>query len=164
MMVTGALVCDVPVRIGSDFRIYTVDRDEEMCAILMESGARFWLEHVIPQIPPAPQTLEDCQRRWAMATKGKQVELDAEVVQAVLELQRQCAVATAAEKRIKELRTIVAMAMEDGECGTWEGEPIVTYPVRARAGYEVQATTYRQVMLTKVGKKLAERMTQEDDQ
>jgi putative phage-type endonuclease len=39
---------------GSDFRIYTVHRDRELEAMLLESAAEFWHGHVLTRRPPAP--------------------------------------------------------------------------------------------------------------
>lgn len=56
MAVTGAKMCDVAVLIGaSDFRIYHVDFDPEIAAMLIEEEKAFW-QRVIDRNPPAPRT------------------------------------------------------------------------------------------------------------
>lgn len=37
---------------GTDFRVYSVERDDELIASLVEIAERFWVDHVIPRVPP----------------------------------------------------------------------------------------------------------------
>ena len=39
---------------GNDLRIYRVNRDAEIEAILLEEAERFWRNHVLARVPPAP--------------------------------------------------------------------------------------------------------------
>lgn len=53
MAVTGIETADVAVLIGgNDFRIYTVHRDRELEAGLVEIGRNFWFNHVLAEVPP----------------------------------------------------------------------------------------------------------------
>lgn len=47
---------------GSDFRIYTVQRDRELGAMLLDVGRRFWFDHVLPGIPPPADGTEGARR------------------------------------------------------------------------------------------------------
>lgn len=56
MTVLGAKRCDVAVLIGaSDFRIYHVDFDPEVAAMLIEEEKAFW-QRVVDRNPPPPRT------------------------------------------------------------------------------------------------------------
>lgn len=52
-------------------RRYTVHRDGDMDALIVDAGSRFWHDHVIPRVPPPPQTSAECSIRWRQATAGK---------------------------------------------------------------------------------------------
>ena len=53
LMLTGYSVADVPVLLGgNDFRIYRVERDEELEQFLIDAGARFWTDHIEKQVQP----------------------------------------------------------------------------------------------------------------
>lgn len=61
--VTGASICYVAVLIGgSDFRIYRVERDDDVIQTLIERCREFWFEHVLKNVPPAPQTADDAAK------------------------------------------------------------------------------------------------------
>lgn len=54
LAVTGCEAADVAVLIaGSDFRIYTIKRDEGIVKHLIEQERKFWEEHVLKDIEPA---------------------------------------------------------------------------------------------------------------
>ena len=64
MIVTGHPVADVPVLIGgSDFRIYEVQADPELQALIIRRESEFW-EKVLAGEPPEPTTYKDMQLRF----------------------------------------------------------------------------------------------------
>ena len=63
MGITGARDCNVAVLIGNrDFRIYTVERDEDVIQYLFREGITFWREYIEKDIMPPARTLEDVER------------------------------------------------------------------------------------------------------
>lgn len=53
MLVTGWESIEVVALIGgTDFRVYSVPRDDETIEMLMTIGRRFWHEHVLADVPP----------------------------------------------------------------------------------------------------------------
>lgn len=53
MAITGFDVWDVAVLLGgNDFRVYTVRRDPDLEAMILDRCIRFWNDHVIPRVPP----------------------------------------------------------------------------------------------------------------
>jgi putative phage-type endonuclease len=42
-----------------DFRVYCVPRDQELIALLVDQGRRFWVDHVVPRHPPPPEGSTD---------------------------------------------------------------------------------------------------------
>jgi len=64
MAVTGAPGCRLPVLIGNrDFRVYEIERDEELIEMLTEQEADFW-QGVVEGTPPDPITKEDVKRLY----------------------------------------------------------------------------------------------------
>jgi len=60
MDVCGVRLCDVAALIGgTQPRIYQVDYDAELAALIREETRRFWYEHVEPRVPPAPDGTEE---------------------------------------------------------------------------------------------------------
>ena len=71
MTVLGAKSCDVAVLIGaSDFRIYTVESDLELESLLIEAEADFWHNHVEPQLPPPPMTIDEMKVAFPVSRKA----------------------------------------------------------------------------------------------
>lgn len=63
MAVTDIDRADIAVLLeGHDFRIYSVERDRELEAMLLEEGRRFWCDHVQAQVQPAARAGEDLDR------------------------------------------------------------------------------------------------------
>lgn len=86
--ITGIAEWDVPVLIsGSDFRVYHYRRDPELEEMLFDAAGRFWHEHVLAMVPPAPRSVAEAAVRWPRDT-GAEVYASAEAVAAVAELAR----------------------------------------------------------------------------
>lgn len=63
LAVTGREVAVLAVLLGyADFRWYLIERNEPMINGLMELEERFWREHVLTEIPPAPDGSESYGR------------------------------------------------------------------------------------------------------
>lgn len=87
-LVPYAVACDFPVLIaGSDFRVYTLQRDDRLIAALVEQERAWWERHVEGMVPPDPLTTSDYQRRWR-AIAGKVARLDDVGVATAVELAR----------------------------------------------------------------------------
>ena len=87
MYLSGAKMAWVPVLIGrEDFRIYKVERDEELENLIIPRLVDFWQNHVIPVIPPDSMTLEDVRERFGREEIGIK-EATEEVAQACFRLE-----------------------------------------------------------------------------
>ena len=85
MAVLGADRCDVAVLIGgSDFRIYTVERDEEIIDMLIEEERKFW-DLVVNRTPPAPRTAEEVAATFSSSQKEER-EATADVADALVQI------------------------------------------------------------------------------
>lgn len=87
LAVTGRAVVDLAVLIGGqDFRIYEIQRDEELIAYMIEIEAAFWAR-VQRRDPPPPVSLADAKRAWPRDS-GKAIRATAEIEEAVEKLKR----------------------------------------------------------------------------
>lgn len=86
MGVTGAKVCYVAVLIGgSDYRMYRVDRDDDVIQALVNACSKFWFENVKKGVPPAPQTADETVALFPK-DNGEMVEATNEVAAKVGDL------------------------------------------------------------------------------
>jgi putative phage-type endonuclease len=87
MAVTGYASFDVAVLIGGrDFRIFVVDRDEELIASMMDPLAEFW-RRVEAGEPPAVSTPDDARRLHPLSKKFE-VVATADIVAAVTQTRK----------------------------------------------------------------------------
>lgn len=69
-------VCILAAMVGIDNMIfYRIERDEDTIAGMRAKCAKFWHEHVLPRIPPDPQTMDDMMKLFARVN-GRPVECD----------------------------------------------------------------------------------------
>lgn len=86
LAVTGAAVCDIAVLIGGrDFRIYKVERDDELIATMIQIEGEFW-SAVQAGIPPDPRSLSDVIALFPQARESVAVEADEMTVSRCREL------------------------------------------------------------------------------
>lgn len=114
MTVTGAKRCDVAVLIGaSDFRIYHVQSDPELEAMLIEEERAFW-KRVEERDPPAPRTYAEAATLFRVST-AKRIDASEEVAQATEELARIKIEADALKKREDEAKAKIMTYMKDAD-------------------------------------------------
>lgn len=128
MACTGASHTWMPLIITNrQFRLYRVQRDEELIQLLTLRQKRFW-QMVEEKIPPAPVTLEDARIAWPSDTKGSRAQISAAVLAL---LQRHHQVRTNVkllETEKSELELAVKSAMGTvSELVDVSGAPLVTW-------------------------------------
>lgn len=135
MTVVGAKMCDVAVLIGaSDFRIYHVDFDPEIAAMLIEEEKAFW-QRVIDRNPPAPRTYAEASIAFPRS-KANSVEATDEILNDAAELESVNRQIEELKARKEELQGTITSFMGESDtlalCGktiaTWKtSKPRVTF-------------------------------------
>ncbi len=126
--ITNLAEIDVAVLLGgSDLRIYTITRDLELESLLFEKAAFFWYEHVQKDIPPKPQSIDDCQALFKRASVGKSIEANTQTIALIQQLKTLEAQALVDEKQIESIKQELMETMADAEALTYFGTPIVTW-------------------------------------
>jgi len=125
---TGCKTCYVPVLFqGRDYRLYVVERDDELVARLQQKLREWWRHHVLEKVPPAPRTEDDLKKIFPVSTNVAKVA-SREVEEAVREMARLKAVSDELEADMKRLREQVILELADAEeLQTPAGESLVTY-------------------------------------
>jgi putative phage-type endonuclease len=104
---------------GSDFRIYTLHRDRELEAMLLEAASEFWHKHVLARRPPAPgsgaATAEALKRMFPKNIGALRMATDHEAtLMENLRTARERFDAAEAQKRILEHELELAIGEADG--------------------------------------------------
>jgi predicted phage-related endonuclease len=75
LMVTGRRKAIVAALVGlDDMKFYVINRDDEVIDTMRAEMVRFWHEHILPLVPPPPQTAQDLSRMF-LKYKGHPVQL-----------------------------------------------------------------------------------------
>ena len=119
---------DVAVLLGgSDFRIFTISRDRELETLIFQKAVHFWHEHVLKDIPPKPQSVNDCQALFAKASSGKTIEANRETIALIEQLKTLESQAKVDETQIEAIKQALMEQMADAEILTYHGKPIITW-------------------------------------
>lgn len=95
-MIYDADRVDIAVLLGgNDFRIYTYNRNENLEKKILAIEEKFWVNHVLANIPPEPKTLSDVANLWPNS-ESKTCTADSDILEKAYELSR-------VKKQIKEL-------------------------------------------------------------
>lgn len=130
MDVCGVYQCDVAALIcGTRPRIYQIEYDPELAALIREATRSFWFDHVEPRVPPAPDGSEESDElirrlyphvRAALMPATAEMEKVARALRrARHESKRWAAEQTLLEQRFKHLLGDVSGAVGDGWTVTW---------------------------------------------
>lgn len=126
MAVTGTKMCDVAVLIGaSDFRIYHVDFDPEIAAMLIEEEKAFW-QRVIDRNPPAPRTYAEASAAFPRS-KMHTVEASDEILHDAAELEAVNRQIEELKERKEELQGHITSFMGESDTLAVAGRTIATW-------------------------------------
>ncbi len=131
MGITGCKVAYVAVLIGGqDFRIYKVDRDQDIIDHMFAEADAFW-KNVEAKTPPTPTTAEEAAKTWPQ-DNGESVEADNDVAAAFGELVSMKAQAKGLAEQIAEKEDQIKMAIGENTMLTLGGQKIATWKAGSR--------------------------------
>lgn len=107
------LACLCPATMQLKRQLY--EPPPETVDALMEAEARFWNEHIVPRVPPAPTNHNDLKLRWPDHAAGKWIRASDRISEAHVDLMRSKAEAKILEERIDSLNFTIKEFMEDNE-------------------------------------------------
>lgn len=137
--VTGASICDLAVLIGgSDFRVYTIERDQDLIARLFEAGQTFW-DRVKSGVAPQPQTIDDVKRMWPHHTELKSVIVGVDTFNDCKRMAEIKAEIKALEAEAKAAEFRIVTAFEDAEEITHAGERLATWKAQDTTRLDIKA-------------------------
>lgn len=130
MGVTGTKICYMAVLIGGNkFRIYRIERNQELIDYLLAEAESFWVNHVLAGVAPEPGNLENAKDKFRKCNPDTTIDLapDAQEI-AVFDAYVE---AKAAEKQLKadldEAQKNLICLIGHNETLTIDGEVVVTY-------------------------------------
>ena len=128
LLITGCKVIDLAVLIGGNkFRMYRIERDDDLIESIFKQVKAFWFNHVIADVPPDPTCFDDVLHRWSNHVVGKQVEADFEHIKLAEELITVQGRQKADKAREDEIKLKIVSTMQDAEMMISQGKSICTY-------------------------------------
>ena len=130
MYVTEMPFCDLVYVAAGKYLQFRIERDDEQISKLVALADHFWFQHVVPQIPPEPLTVEDAQLLWPVST-DKAIEASDEAHKVLTEL-RITRGHIATYKDIEaECKSKLQRILKNADTLTVDGVPAVTWKTAA---------------------------------
>jgi len=130
MAITGIEQCDLAVLFGnSDFRIYEIERDLELEALVIEKALHFWNEYVLKDIPPPAQTEGDYQALFKKSDPTKTIEANPKTVELIRQLQSLSKQSGDVDEQITRIKQHIMNEMKEAEVLSYQGNVIATWKV-----------------------------------
>jgi predicted phage-related endonuclease len=86
-LITKLPKADLAVLFGnSDFAIYSINKDIELEALMLQKAEYFWSEYVLKDLPPPTQTEDDCLTLFKNTTPKLTKEANDEIAQDIKKL------------------------------------------------------------------------------
>lgn len=139
LMITGRALCIFGVLIGGDdFRVYRVQRDDEIIAALRQREVDFWRHYVETMTPPPATSAADVQALFARDA-GTAVEATPQVLTAVEELRALRGEADEIERRIEGVKGAIQTHMRDAARLTLNGRDLATWKSQSARRFDQRA-------------------------
>ena len=112
---------------GNDYREFEIGRDDEIIGYLHEIGRRFWEEHVIPRVPPAPEATDlDTVEAMHPISNGQTIDLPTDALTILAEYDDAKEAEAAARRRREEAEARLKAMLGDYESG-YAGDRLVIW-------------------------------------
>jgi putative phage-type endonuclease len=139
LMVTARAVVIFGVLIGGDdFRVYRVERDDEIIAAMRAREVAFWREHVETLTPPEPTNGNDVARLF-QRDAGTAVEADANLLTTVEQYRDLKREADRIEAEMDDMKGRIQTYMRDAARLTSNGRDLATWKSQSARRFDQRA-------------------------
>ena len=159
MLLTGCQYADLAVLIGGqDYRIYNINRDDDLITYMLEYARTFW-NNTVKGIPPTPTTAAEAGHKFANAAAGKAVELDTSFSSEFQRLKQIKEETKALADEEDSIKARIMSAMADAETATLDGITVCTWKgsttnrFDSKAFKEAQPDLYKQYTKATTGRR-----------
>ncbi len=128
MAITGIETADIGVIFGnSDFRIYQIERDQELESLVLEKAVDFWDNYVLRYIPPPIQSEADCQLLFGRSSPDKVLEANSQTLALLKRYQTLNQQTKVWEEELSKIKCQIMAQMQDAEALTHAGSILATW-------------------------------------
>lgn len=144
---------------GEQLFTFTIERRDDVAAFLSRELTAFWMNHVVPRIPPEPDYSDasaEAIRRLFPVDSGEVVDLPRELVDLAEQLEAAKEAAKEAEQRKEQLANQLKLALGEASYGVLPDGSCLSYKLQSCKGYYVEPKSFRVLRrLKKVPKEVA---------
>lgn len=130
--------CHFAVGFGWDVVPYVVMRDDAMIREMRSRALEFWHKHVVPRVPPEPETSEDVALLWPHGNKDTIVEADEWIKAALMTARHLRAEAKIYENGVEALDLTLRKFMRDATVLQIDGRSVATLNEQACTRVDVE--------------------------
>jgi putative phage-type endonuclease len=112
---------------NTDFRVYRIQRDEELQRHMFEAAHRFWVEHVLTETPPSVRTRNEVEALHPAHEVGLAKEAADDTLEAIKHLHQLQAHIEELETESNLIKDHIATTMGPAEQLTWRGQTLATW-------------------------------------
>jgi len=128
MGITGVHTTDLAVLFGGQkFFIYTIEFAKDLFDQMLKDAIAWWERHVVADIPPDPQSGDECRQRWNKSLAGKATEISREALRAIEDIKRLKAELKDIDSAIDLSEKILLAEMCDSDTATFGGQIVATW-------------------------------------
>lgn len=128
LLITQLPKAELAVLFGnSDFTIYSIYRDIELEALIVQKAEYFWSEYVLKDLPPPTQTEDDCLALFKNTAPKLTKEANDEVVQDIQKLIELNTQIKESELQVSTLRQLVMNYLQEADTLTFENQILATW-------------------------------------
>lgn len=127
LAITGLQRADLAVLFGNaDFRIYEIQRDDELEEMIITRAKDFWERHVLLDVPPPAQSESDYKQLFPQST-SKTVEAPKETCELIKKLKSINEQINIYEQEVSSIKQSIMSQMQDAEVLTYQNQVVATW-------------------------------------
>lgn len=140
------VVAFMPVAGRLKLRLFEIERDDELCAILEMFAREWWKKHVVPRVPPPEAPSKVIMAKLVRPSDGVVASMKQDTVERYFALKDLLATA---KKRYEDAEAVLISELDTAEMGTAPDGTTVTYKEVTRKAHEVRETKYRRLNVSR---------------
>lgn len=139
LMVTGRDTCMLGVLIGGDdFRVYRVERDDEIIAAIRQREVEFW-QRIQHQVPPEPIAVSDIMRLYGVTDSGASIEATDAIAATCRDMAACAAEIKSLTEQLDGHKERLQMFMGEASALTYQGKVLATWKAQSASRFDQTA-------------------------
>lgn len=128
MAITGCSCVDLAALFGNtELKVFSIKRDSQLEALVLLHAQRFWIDHVLAQVPPEPMSVNDAAILFPKEFAGSCKEASPPMLNRVEQYRALCEKSERLSKECDRIRAEILTYMAGAEKLTHQGQVLATW-------------------------------------